>query len=216
MRELRAFTKVRLAPGEEREITLTVPKYDLCRYVSGEWSLEGGRYTFLIASDVNTPILEAELEIEGKELSSDHHTRECYSTRERMLAITDTDYSKIFGDEIVLEETKRPYNLNTPLRDYRTLGGKFLKGLIGFGVGVMRFFLKMKKDSPEKTTAIKNLDFSYATILSISLRALSNTSEGMLSHRRAEGLLAIANNNPFKGIWLLITPEKCTKLPKQE
>ena len=52
------------------------------------------------------------------------------------------------------------------------------------------------------------------TIQTMSLRSLSYASEGMVSHRMAEGMLDIANNKPFKGLGKIITKEKCVKLPK--
>ena len=52
------------------------------------------------------------------------------------------------------------------------------------------------------------------TIQSMSIRSLSYASEGMVTHRMALGLLDIVNNKPFRGIWKLITKEKCVKLPK--
>jgi hypothetical protein len=52
------------------------------------------------------------------------------------------------------------------------------------------------------------------TIQAMSLRSLSYASEGMLSHRMAEGLLDIANNRIFSGLIKIITPEKCVKLPE--
>ena len=72
----------------------------------------------------------------------------------------------------------------------------------------------MGKDTPDKETKIKNAYFAMKTTKAMSLRSISYASEGMLSHRQAEGLLDIANNKPFKGIWKLITREKTVKLPK--
>jgi hypothetical protein len=52
------------------------------------------------------------------------------------------------------------------------------------------------------------------TIQAMSLRSLSYASEGLLSHRMAEGLLDVANNKPLRGIWKLISKEKTVKLPE--
>ena len=216
VRELVAFTKVKLAPGEEVRVELPLKTDDLCHYVGDAWQLEGGEYTLVIARDVETPILTAKLQLCGATLSSPEKIRECYSTRERMLAISDDDFIEMSGRTINREPTSRPYDMNSPIREFTSLGGKFLLGLISLGSKLAYFFTSLEKDSPEKVTKLKNLEFGYANMLTLSLRALCFASEGVLSYRRAEGLLALANNHPLRALWMLITPERATKLPKQE
>lgn len=207
-RELRAFTKLTLDVGEEAVASMLLPREDLRCYVGGEYILEGGDYSFVIAKDVNTPILTSSVYVEGTEAASLPEVEELYSTRERMLAMSDKDFEKVIGREIVRLKTEPPYDMNVPIRKYETLGGKFLKGVILFGIGCMRFFARLEKDSPEKITKLKNIDFVEHAALAVSPRAMCFTSEGLLSHRRAEALLAIANNHPLKALWMLITPEK--------
>ena len=217
LRELRAFEKIHLEAGEEMAVTLRVLVEDMKHYVDGAWRLEGGEYKLQICRDAKTVVLEERLEItEGESLASPELVRELYSSRERLLAMTDKDYEGVLGREITLKETSRPYDLNTPLREFRTAGGKFFFGAIIFVFKCMLKLASLGKDSPDKETKIKNTYFGMKTIEAMSLRSLSYCSEGMLSHRMAEGLLDIANNKPFRGIGKLITPEKCIKLPPQE
>ena len=215
MRELRGFEKVHLNPGEERSVTVTVPVEDMKHYVDGAWRLEGGTYKFQIAKDVNTIILESEVEItDGEALASPENVRALYATKESILAITDKDYEGVIGRPITLKRTARPYDLNTPMREYETAGGKFLFGGLTFVFKTILKFISLGKDSPDKETKLKNAYFGMRTIQAMSLRSLSYASEGLLTHRMAEGLLDVANNKPLKGIWKLITPEKCVKLPE--
>ncbi len=215
LRELRAFTKLHLLPHEEKEAVLCVPVSDLRYFVDGEWQLENGVYTFEIARDVNTVILEDSAEItDGCELKSDEYYKELYSSKDSILGISDADFEKIIGKEITLKQSARPYDLNTPMRDFKTLGGKFILGVISLGVKMMLKKLSLEKDSPDKRTKIKNLIFGHKCVMAMSLRALSFSSEGSLSYRMAMGLLDIANNRPLRGIFKLIVPEKCFKLPK--
>ncbi len=215
LRELRAFTKLYLAPGEEKTATLSFPISDLRYYTDGKWALENGIYTLEIAKDANTPLLEKEIQIlDGENLKSDEYYKECYASRERMLNISDEDYAKIIGREITLIPTARPYDLNTPMRDYKTLGGKFILGIINLGTKIMLKKMSFEKDTPDKKTRIKNLIFGNKCVMAMSLRALSFSSEGALTYRMAMGLLDIANNKPLRGLWKIIVPEKCFKLPK--
>jgi beta-glucosidase len=215
LRELRGYEKVHLAPGEEKTVTVTVPVENMKYYVDGAWRLEGGEYKFQICKDVNTVILEAEATIDdGETLASPDNVRALYATKESLLSITDGDFEGVIGRPITLKKTARPYDLNTPMREFETIGGKLFFGTIIFVFKTILKLNSLAKDGPDKETKIKNTYFGMRTIQAMSLRSLSYASEGMLSHRMAEGILDIANNKPLRGIAKLITPEKCVKLPE--
>ncbi|KGT94654.1 beta-glucosidase [Erwinia typographi] len=63
VRELRAFCKVALQPGEQRRITLTVPASDLRYYDTGrqQWVLEEGRVSLSVGPNSRELPLQAEL-----------------------------------------------------------------------------------------------------------------------------------------------------------
>ena len=215
LRELRGFEKIHLAPGEEKTVVISVAKEDMRYYVDGAWRLENGEYKFQICKDANTPILEQTTEItDGETLASAENIRALYGSKEALLGITEADFEGVIGREITLKKTTRPYDLNTPMREYKSLGGRFIFGGLTLAFKTILFFISLGKDSPDKETKLKNAYFGMRTIQAMSLRSLSYASEGMLSHRMAEGLLDIVNNKPFSGILKLIIPEKCVKLPK--
>lgn len=215
LRELRGFDKIHLAPGEEKTVTITVPTEDMKYYADGAWRLENGTYKFQIAKDANTVILEAEAEItDGETLASPENVRALYATKESLLAITDSDYEGVIGRPITLNKTARPYDLNTPMREYETVGGKLIYGGITFAFKCILKLTSLGKDTPDKETKLKNAYFGMRTIQAMSLRSLSYASEGLLTHRMAEGLLDLANNRPLSAICKLIVPEKCVKLPE--
>ena len=215
LRELRGYEKVHLAPGEEKTVTVTVPVENMKYYVDGAWRLEGGEYKFQICKDANTVILEAKATIDdGEALASPENVRALYATKESLLGITDGDFEGVIGRPITLKKTARPYDLNTPMREFETIGGKLFFGAIIFVFKTILKLNSLAKDGPDKETKIKNTYFGMRTIQAMSLRSLSYASEGMLSHRMAEGILDIANNKPLRGIAKLITPEKCVKLPE--
>ena len=215
LRELRGFEKIRLAPGEEKEVTIFVPLEDMKYYANDAWRLENGTYKFQICKDVNTVILEESAEIsDGESLASPENVRKLYASRESLLAITDGNYEGVIGRPITLKETTRPYDLNTPMREYKSLGGKLLFGGLTFVFKCILKVTSLGKDGPDKETKMKNAYFGMRTIQAMSLRSLSYASEGLLSHRMAEGLLDVANNKPLRGIWKLISKEKTVKLPE--
>lgn len=215
LRELRGFEKIYLDAGEEKEITLDIPMDRMKYYHNGEWRLESGEYKVQLCRDACTVITEQMLTItDGEEFASDNTVRELYATRERLLSITDKDFESVIGRPITLKRTERPYDLNTPIRDYESAGGRFLFGLISFVFKFRLKLIKLGRNDENKETKVKNAYFGMRTIQAMSLRSLSYASEGLLSHRMAEGLLDIANNKPLSGIRKLIIPEKCAKLPK--
>ena len=107
---------------------------------------------------------------------------------------------------------EKPYDLNTPIGEFKTFGGKFLFNCIILGA---KFVLwKARRSKVDRQTKVKNAYFALQLMPYLSFRAMSFTSEGMLSYRMALGLLDIANGHFFKGIGKLITKEKCFKLPE--
>ncbi len=216
LRELRGFEKLRLAAGEKKTACIEIPLDSLRYYIGGEWVLENGDYTFELCSDVNTVLLSAPVRIdEGEELSENGVYSELYDVEKHIfLNIPDHKFDKLIGRRIASPEIKRPYDLNTPMREYKTWGGKFIFNAIMFGMETVYKMEKNGKETPDKETKVKNAYFGWQTMSQMTLRSMSYASEGALTQRMAEGLLDLANNHPFKAIKKLVTKEKCVKLPE--
>ena len=213
LRELRGFGKVRLDAGETKEISVDIPVDRLKYYIDGAWRLENGEYTFSLCADASTVIASVKVSVtDGEAVSENPMYRELYGNEK--LAITDGQFDKLIGREIPKPEVKRPYDLNTPLKEYKTLGGKALYGGVMLGFKIAYNLEKRSKDSPDKETRIKNAYFAWQTISVMSLRSISFASEGMLSYKMANVLLDVANNRIFRAIGRLFKKEKCSKLPE--
>lgn len=216
LRELRGFEKVKLAAGESTTACIEIPVESLKYYVNGKWSLENGTYIFQLCSDVNTVLLSSEIEAtEGEAIEEKNIYSMLYNvSKEKFLSMTDLQFDKLIGRNIEAPVVKRPYDLNTPIREYKTAGGKFIYGTIMFAFKCIYNLELNSKDSPDKETKVKNAYFGWQIMKTMSLRSMSYASEGMLSHNMAWALVDIANNKPLKAIWRLIKGEKCVKLPK--
>ena len=216
LRELRGFEKVHLQAKEKKTVCVEIPLENLKYFIDGKWVLENGVYKFQICSDVNTVILSNDVEInDGAVIEENALYNELYNvSKEAFLSMSDEAFDKFIGREIASPKITRPYSLNTPLREYKTLGGKLLFGAITTAFNVIYNLEKMGKDSPDKETKVKNAYFGWRTMYTMSLRSMSYASEGMLSHQMALGLLDIANNHPIKGIGKLLTKEKCIEIPE--
>ena len=212
LRELRAFEKLYLEPGETKTVSMTVPICDLSYYIDGRWRLESGEYSFEICADAAHVILSESLSIDGEKIEDAEYFALYGGGKARLLAITDREFDGFIGREIPAPVITRPYDLNTPLRSYRTLGGRALFGLINLAFAVI-YKLETMGNSPNKETKVKNAYFSWQTIKTMSLRSISYASEGLLSYKMANVLLAVANNRIFRAVGLLLKPEKTLKLP---
>ena len=216
LRELRGFEKVYLEAGEKQSVCVELPIEDLRYYVNGKWSLENGTYTFRLCSDVNTALLSASVEIdEGEDVEENERYASLYNvSKEKLLGMADFQFDKLIGRKIPQPEVKRPYDLNTPIREYKTFFGKlFYKSIMLVFETVYKKELKSKQD-PNKETRVKNAYFGWQTMKTMSLRSMSYASEGMLSHNMACALVDLVNNRPIRAIIKMIKGEKCVKLPK--
>lgn len=217
LKELRGFEKVYLDAGEEKTVSIKIPIDSLRYYIGGEWVLENGLYDFQLCSDVNNVILSHGVNIKfGNEDIVDNpmYSKLYGYGKDRFLDITDTHFGMLIGRYIPKPVIKRPYDLNTPLREYKTWGGKMIYGLI---MKVFRTIYNHElkaPDSPDKQTKVKNAYFGWKIMDSMSLRSMSYASEGMLAHHMACALVDISNNRPLRAIFKLIKGEKCIKLPK--
>lgn len=216
VRELRGFEKVYLEAGEKKTVCVEVPVDNLKYYICGEWVLENGKYEFQICSDVNTVLVSSEVEVDcGTEVKENPIYAELYDVNNyRFLNIPDFKYDNLVGREVPSPEVKRPYDLNTPIREYQTFWGKFLfKAITGVFELIYNWELGAK-DSPDKETKVKNAYFGWRIMFTMSLRSMSYASEGMLTHKMALGLVDIANNHPLRGLGKFILAEECVELPK--
>ena len=139
---------------------------------------------------------------------------EIYSNPDRFINMTDDEFKAISKKEFEHIEHKKPYDLNTPINQYKTFWGRKIYKLMMFVVNrVYKKALKSKEDE-HKETRVKNAYFTMQMLKTLSVRSLSYASEGMLSHRMATGILDIANGKFFRGLWKIITKEKVFKLPE--
>lgn len=213
--ELRGFTKVSLNPGETKEATIVIDINDIKYYINNEWVLESGVYTIQICKNANEVLLSKDLEIKSKDIIIPNELEyTLYTDYYRFINMTDEEFSRVSKKEFVNIVHKKPYNLNTPLNQYKSFWGrKIYKLMLGVCNHVYKKALRSKEDE-HKETRVKNAYFTVSMLKTLSIRSLSYASEGMMTHRMALGIVDIANGKVLRGLWKLITKEKCFKLPK--
>ena len=213
--ELRGFTKVEVEPGKTVEAVVSIDINDLKIYYNNEWVLESGIYTVQLCKNANVVLLEKEIELKSKDvIIPNDFEYTLYSDYYRFINMTDEEFSTVSKKEFTNIEHKKPYNLNTPINQYKSFWGRKIYKLMLFVCNrVYKKALKSKEDE-HKETRVKNAYFTVNMLKTLSIRSLSYASEGMMSHRMALGIVDIANGKPLRGLWKLITKEKCFKLPK--
>ena len=216
IRELRGFEKVYLKAGEKKTVCVEIPVDNLKYYIGGEWVLENGQYEFQVCADVNTVLLSTVVNIDfGAEVKENPLYAELYDINNyRFLNIPDFKFDNLIGREVPAPEVKRPYDLNTPIREFDTFWGKFLFKAITGAFELIYSWELNGKNTPDKETKVKNAYFGWRIMYTMSLRSMSYASEGMLTHKMALGLVDIANNHPLRGLGKFILAEECVELPK--
>ncbi|MBQ8414850.1 MAG: glycoside hydrolase family 3 C-terminal domain-containing protein [Clostridia bacterium] len=215
IRELRGFRKIALNPGEKVNASIDIQEESLRYFIDGAWRTQAGEYLFELCSDAATPILSESVYLDGDDYTDKEIYRTLYSNgRDSFLKMTDEQFDILIGREIEPPIIKRPYDLNTPMRSYKTFGGRLLFGAINLAFKTIYNLEKRSTESPDKETKVKNAYFGWQTIRSMSLRSISYASEGLLSHHMALVLLDVVNNHPLRAIGKLFKPEKCIELPK--
>ena len=215
LRELRGFEKVYLEAGERSTVTIDIPVDNLRYFINGRWQLEKGTYSFEICSDAGNVIISKLLTIDdGETVSVSGVYNELYSgDKEAFLKMTDAEFDKLIGRDISAPVVKTPYDLNTPMREYKTILGRALFELVAL-VFEFIYNYEMISNAPNKETRVKNAYFSWKTIKTMSLRSISFASEGLLSYKMANVLLAVANDDVVKAVKLLFESEKTLSLPQ--
>ena len=215
LRELKAFKKVFVEKGQRITAQIPIPKDALKHYIDGNWQLENGEYIFELCADADTVILSAPVTVtDGSDIQANSNYSRLYNVdKATFCAISDEDFDTLLNYKVEPIEIKRPYDLNTPMNQYKTLGGKLIYKAVMFGFEQDYKKELRAKDSPDKETRVKNAYFTWKTISVMTLRSISYGSEGRLSHKMANVILEVANNHPLRAIAKLFASEETVKLP---
>ena len=100
-KELKAFEKIELEPGEEKEILITLDEkaFEYYNVEVKKWSIESGKYQILVGKSSKDILLEAEIEIEsGDEKITKKYSQKYYNGN--IQDITDIEFEDLLGKKI--------------------------------------------------------------------------------------------------------------------
>ena len=220
LRELRAFQKVRLAAGEEKEVRLTVNK-DALRYFDVQkraWTMEGGEYRFELCSDAETVVLEQAVILEGEHNAPyPEDVLKAYQGA-NLEGLTDEVFEKMSGQHIPLLPAQKPITLESRFSNLEKAGflGEILHSAV---LSVATKQMKEAKKLPEgkeRDNKIKGAFFLWRILESNSLISMSMSAGKTMPYNFACGFMELANGHLFKGIKSFCTKIEAPKLPKDK
>lgn len=217
-KELRAFCKVHLQPGESRTVQLTFTETDLAYYHAGihRWVTENGEYPIYVGASSRDIRLTGSATVSGYPEEAAPYTAEVICAYSSMDWRRGAHFEALLGHSVPVEQATLPLTVESPISDYQqTVIGRFLLRCI---TGYMKWDgRKIKKlpDGPEKTERLKNQQFILRLIPQNSARSLVQSSGGFVQMHLAYAITEFANGRLFRALKHLKT-EKALPLPCDE
>ncbi len=213
VKELKAFDKVSLKPGEKKTVSVTLDKRAFAYYDAErkDWLVESGEFEILVGASSRDIRLKATVNVKGDACAKGDDALKLPSYfGGKVVAVSDAEFETLLG--------RKPLPLDKPA-DYKLDFSSTFEDAKRAGSGLGRFIAwlipKCIKDNGLGSSAIM-----VAIIMQTPIRAMSNMSGGLLSDDMAEGLIMLFNREHrlrawgkiFKGVFLM---GKHAKLAKQ-
>jgi len=187
-RELKAFDKIELKPGESKNVQFLLTKDDFSFYdvYLKKFIVEEGTYVIELGKHAGESIEEIQIDIKGRHVK---HPMTSYNQYE----YNPNDFAKIYQSPLPPRniKRKRPFDLSITLNEVNHLIiGKIIKRQI------IKIATKELKDSEELWLK----EVMKRTLSETPMRMISLFSNNQLSMYQAEGIIDILNLRFIKGI----------------
>lgn len=204
-KELKAFQKVYLIPGEKKTVTLTLTENDLAYYNTKvhAWVVENGEYPVCVGASVQNIQLRGSVCVTGYDTAAAPYSAKAVSAYGKIVecAIPDEVFSETIGYPIPSEPPIRPYTVESPISDYQTsFMGRILYNSFIKGVGGNQKKLDAMPEGTEKDEMIKNQQFVMNLIPRNCTRALIQSGGGRMQMNMARAIVEIANGHIIRGM----------------
>ena len=218
-KELRAFTKVYLAAGESKEITIIVNKADLAYYNVKEkqYVLESGEYEIQLCSDSESVKLSESIKIDGENVPSPYDKKIFDSYEHTPDKISDEAFEKMSGLKIPALPPVKPITFESRFTDLqKTFMGRILfNAVLSVAKKDMKKALKLPEGA-ERDNKIKGAMFLKRILESNSIITMSMSAGKSCPYHFAKGFIDLANGRIIKGIKDFCSPVKTAALPKNQ
>ena len=212
-RELRAFSKVYLAPSESKRVSLSFDTSDLSVYSISRsvYILEEGKYSFEIARDASTVVFSDDVYIDGEKVENEIY----YPSPEDVVGMTD-EYFEAFSKQVIPERAPSlPITLESRFSDFnQTFFGRIIyKAVLSIPEGEIKEAEKLPEGS-EKENKIKGALFLKHMLNSNTPNSMAMSAGKTVSYNVIKGLVHMANGKIFKALGCFLKPIRAPKLPK--
>lgn len=193
-RELKAFEKIMLQPGESREVTFELDRRAFAYFdtVLDDWDVEAGDFELLFAASSTDIRQTLAVSLPA-------------GTQRNSAPLAETPYVlmqdvqlKALGLTLPLPDPIKPYHANSTLADIRDhwLGKRVAAAAMQMATAT----LGKRKETPVAAKMREEM------ILSLRLSTISNMSQGKLAGKRFDLMLHALNNRWLRFVWRLLRP----------
>lgn len=203
-RELCAFEKVWLQPGEEKQVCLTVEISDLRYYHTGRGAFlfEPGEYTFSVCRDVETVILSRTLFLDGEAVEPPQAPQvyRAYCGAD-VCAVSEQTFCRLLGAPLPSPRPRLPLTMESVLTDFRlTRCGRVLLRLLLLVPAGAKVLACLRPHKEQRIRALRGALFMRRILLSNCLRSLSHSGPALVPYHAAEAMLYFANGHPWQAL----------------
>ncbi len=205
VKELKAFRKIALAAGEEKEVKfeLGAEAYNYHNVRIHDWHVESGDYEMLVGASsrdirLNAPVhITSTTEYEAPDYRSIAPSYYSLPHTDGILDLSQNEFLALVGKPLPEKRAVRPFHLNSPVFELRsTLFGKIFV-FFAKRIGTKSLVIS-EGDDVEKMVD--------ATIMDMPLRAIGMS--GDFTRDQIDGLAEMLNGQLIKGLKLLIRKQK--------
>ena len=184
VRELKAFTKVSLQPGQKKKVTLEFDKHTFAHYhtAAHSWVVSKGEYVIEVGASVQDIRLTAPLAVEGVLITADETKLKSYYSG-KIQDVSNKEFEKLLGRPL----SNSQWNRRTRLGIHDTVGqlkngrllGKLLYGLLRLAQQIL-FVI-------HKPNLANNMEF----VMNLPFAKIPGFSSGKISHKAIERFLKV-------------------------
>ena len=220
-KELRAFSKVFLAPGESKRITLKFDRKDLSYYHTGvrEWVLENGVYPVLVGASSRDIRLTGSITVSDQPFIFGPYSNDIVEAYENIghQPVSKELFCKTLSKPLPPEPLRRLYTIESPLSDFRcSPAGRLIYQLILKVMSLQGAGVDRMEEGPEKDAVKKSSEFTLRFLPGCCPRSMVQSSGGLVQMNFARAIPLIANGQVGKAMAELAKVEKKMPLPCQE
>ena len=218
LKELKAFQKVYLAPGEKKAVVLSFAEEDLAYFNTKihSWVVENGKYPIYVGASSQDIKLTASITVSGQADAPAPYPNEVVEEYSKIAdcKISDKAFSQTIGYPIPEEPPIRPYTVESPISDYQnSFMGRLLYNGFMKGIGGNQKKLDAMPEGTEKNEMIKNQQFVMNLIPRNCTRALIQSGGGRIQMNMARAIVEIANGHLIRGIKEISKKDEPLPLP---